>query len=72
MISDTDGTIDSITVDLTNIGKGTIDIIGTDLIGNKLNMSDLGRDGSISATDLEYAASGSQCLFISSLYNSNH
>ena len=34
--SDTDGTIDSITVDLTNIGKGTIDIIGTDSIGNKL------------------------------------
>ena len=27
---DSDGTIDSITVDLTNIGKGTIDIIGTD------------------------------------------
>ena len=56
---DSDGTIDSITVDLTLIGKGTIDIIGTDTIGNKLNMTDLGTDGSITGTDLEYAASGS-------------
>ena len=57
--SNTDGTIDSITVDLGSIGKGTIDIIGTDSIGNKLNMSSLGADGEISATDLEFAASGS-------------
>ena len=57
--ADSDGTIDSITVDLALIGKGTIDIIGTDTIGNKLNMTDLGTDGTISATDLEYAASGS-------------
>ena len=57
--SDSDGRIDKIELDLQNIGKGILNVVGTDSLGQKLDMSSLAEDSAITSDDLSFAASGS-------------
>ena len=57
--SDSDGRIDKIELDLQSIGKGILNVVGTDSLGQKLDMSSLAEDSAITSDDLSFAASGS-------------